>query len=94
VVESLVNVVSGLTLFRPPIFCKIRRNIFGETHSLAEVTLAAEEVFDLLDEDVAAHVGDGFGEGELLGAGLDAVLGEAALLNAAVSGQGAEAFFF
>jgi len=48
--------------------------------------LAAEEIFDLLDEDVAAHVGDGFGEWELLGTSLDAVLGEAALLNAAVSG--------
>ena len=48
----------------------------------------------MLDEDVAAHVGDGFGEGELLGAGLDAVLGEAALLDAAVAGEGAEAFFF
>src|ERR1700736_3513588 len=56
--------------------------------------LAGEEVFDLLDEDVAAHVADGFGEGELFGAGLDAVLCEAALLDAAVSGQGAEAFFF
>jgi hypothetical protein len=48
--------------------------------------LSCEEVFDLLDEDVAAHVGDGFGEGELFGAGLDAVLREAALLDAAVSG--------
>ena len=48
--------------------------------------LSREEVFDLLDEDVAAHVADGFGEGELFGAGLDAVLGEAALLDAAVSG--------
>src|SRR3984885_9215835 len=56
--------------------------------------LAGEEVFDLLDEDVAAHVADGFGEGELFGAGLDAVLGEAALLDAAVAGEGAEAFFF
>src|ERR1700733_9739177 len=55
---------------------------------------AGEEVFYLLDEDVAAHVGDGFGEGELFGTGLDAVLCEAALLDAAVSGQGAEAFFF
>ena len=48
--------------------------------------LPREEVFDLLDEDVAAHVADGFGEGELLGAGLDAVLCEAALLDAAVAG--------
>ena len=46
-----------------------------------------------MDEDVAAHVADGFGEGELLGAGLDAVLGEAALLDAAVAGEGAEALF-
>ena len=30
VVESLANAVSGLTLFRSPFFCKIRRNIFGE----------------------------------------------------------------
>ena len=48
--------------------------------------LAGEEVFDLLDENVAAYVGDGFGEGELFGAGLDAVLREATLLDAAVSG--------
>ena len=48
--------------------------------------LAGEEIFDLLDEDVTAHVGDGFGEGELFGARLDAVLCEAALLDAAVSG--------
>src|SRR6202041_652659 len=57
-------------------------------------SLPREEVFDLLDEDVAAHVADGFGEGELFGACLDAVLREAALLNAAVSGEGAEALFF
>ena len=56
--------------------------------------LAGEEVFYLLDEDVSAHVADSFGEGELFGAGLDAVLGEAALLDAAVSGEGAETFFF
>ena len=31
------------------------------TISNYEKGLAAEEVFDLLDEDVAAHVGDGFG---------------------------------
>ena len=52
--------------------------------------LPCEEVFHLLDEDVAAHVADGFGEGELFGAGLDTVLGEAAFLDAAVAGQGAE----
>src|SRR5258707_8167208 len=55
---------------------------------------AGEEVFDLLDEDVAAHVADGFGERELFGAGLDAVLREAALLDAAVAGEGSEALFF
>jgi hypothetical protein len=58
------------------------------------VGLAGEEVFDLLDEDVAAHVADGFGERKLLGAGLDTVLREAALLDATVPGQGAEALFF
>src|ERR1700679_3580112 len=63
-------------------------------HPANRMLLAGEEVFDLLDEDVAAHVADGFGEGELFGAGLDAVLREAALLDAAVSGQCAEAFFF
>ena len=47
--------------------------------------LSREEVFDLLDEDVAAHVADGLSEGESFWAGLDAVLGEAALLDAAVS---------
>ena len=57
-------------------------------------TLSCEEVFDLLDEDVAAHVADGFGEGELLGAGLDAVLREAAFLDAAVAGEGTQALFF
>ena len=63
--------------------------LFGVVSLSSEVTrviLSGEEVFYLLDEDVAAHVADGFGEGELLGAGLDAVLGEAALLDAAVSG--------
>ena len=53
-----------------------------------------EEVFDLLDDYVAGDVGDGFGEGELFGAGFDAVLGEAALLDAAFAGEGAEALLF
>src|SRR5271163_4557053 len=57
-------------------------------------SLSGEEVFDLLDDYVAGHVGDGFGEGELFGAGGDAVLGEAALLDAAVAGEGAEALLF
>ena len=56
--------------------------------------LHGEEVFDLLDDDVAADVGDGFDEGELLGAGGDAVLGHAAFLDAAIAGEGAEALFF
>jgi hypothetical protein len=42
-------------------------------------TSDGEEVFDLLDDYVSCYVADGFGERELLGAGLDAVLGEAAL---------------
>src|SRR5580692_3450553 len=65
-----------------------------ESSSSGFNSLPGEEVLDLLDEDVSAHVADGFGEGELLGAGLDAVLREAALLDAAVAGEGAEAFFF
>ena len=56
--------------------------------------LARKEVFDLLYKDVAAHVADGLGEWEAFGAGLDAVLREAALLDAAVAGEGAETFFF
>jgi len=52
-----------------------------------------EEVLGLLHEDVAADVGDGLSERELLRAGLYAVLGEAALLNAAVAGQGAQTLF-
>jgi hypothetical protein len=55
--------------------------------------LATEEVFGFLDDYVAAYVGDGVGQGDLLGAGLDAVLGEAALLDAAVAGEGAETIF-
>ena len=54
---------------------------------------AAEEVLGLLHEHVAADIGDGVGERDLLGAGFDAVLGEAALLNAAIAGEGAETFF-
>jgi len=49
-----------------------------------------EEVFELLEHGIAAGDGDGFGEGEQFGAGLDAVLGEAALLDAAFAGEGAE----
>ena len=41
----------------------------------------------MLNKDVATHIRDGFGERELLGAGLYAVLGKAALLDAAVSGE-------
>jgi len=48
----------------------------------------------LLDEDVAAHVADGLGEGKSFGAGLDAVLCEAALLDTAVAGESAETLFF
>jgi hypothetical protein len=56
--------------------------------------LAAEEVFGFLEEDVAAYVGDGVGEGYLLGADFYAVLREAALLHAAVAGEGAEPLLF
>ncbi len=63
-------------------------------HSTALIIrLAAEEVFGFLDEDVAADVGDGVGEGDLLGAGLDAVLSEAALLDSAIACEGAETLF-
>jgi len=55
--------------------------------------LAAQEVFDLLDDYVSTYVGDGVGEGDLLGAGFYTVLGVAALLNSAVSSEGAKTFF-
>src|SRR6266481_4188126 len=55
--------------------------------------LAAEEVLGFLDEDVASHIGDGIGERDALGADLDAVLGVAALLDAAISGKRSQAFF-
>src|ERR1035438_9771116 len=61
---------------------------------LRTARLTAQKVLGLLDEHIAANVGNGVGEGNALGAGLDAVLGEAALLNAAVAGQCAEAVFF
>src|ERR1700710_1608807 len=56
--------------------------------------LAGEENFHFLEDNIARDVGDGFGEGKLFGAGFDAVLGEAALLHAAVAGEGAKTFFF
>ena len=54
----------------------------------------AEEVFGGLDQDVSCHVANGFGEGELFGAGVYAVLGEAAFLDSSVAGKGAETLFF
>src|ERR1019366_9829099 len=50
--------------------------------------------FRFLDKDVAAHVGDGFGERELLGASLDTVLRKSALLNTAIAGKRAQSIFF
>ena len=55
--------------------------------------LAAEEVFDLLDDYVSAYVGDGVGERDLLGAGFYAVLGVAAFLDSAVAGESTKALF-
>ena len=55
--------------------------------------LAAQEVFGFLNEDVAADVGDGVGEGDSFGADFYAVLREAALLHAAVAGERPQAIF-
>jgi hypothetical protein len=55
--------------------------------------LAAQKVLDLLDEDVAAYVGNGVGEGNPFRTDFDAVLRETALLDATIAGQGAEPFF-
>ena len=54
--------------------------------------LSGEEVLDLLDQHIASDVGDCLGEGQLLWAGLDAVLREAALLDSTLAGQRAQAF--
>src|ERR1035438_7566922 len=61
---------------------------------LRTARLTAQKVLGLLDEHIAAYVGDGVGKRNTLGTGLDAVLCEAALLNAAVTGQGAKTIFF
>jgi len=55
--------------------------------------LSPQEVLGLLDEHVAVDVGDGLSQRKLLGAGFDAVLRKAALLNAAVAGQRTQAVF-
>jgi hypothetical protein len=80
-----ITFIYGLFLYNRG---RCSREVYGAWY------LARKEVFDLLDEDVAAHVGDGLCERELLGAGLNAVLRETALLDAAVAGEGAEAFCF
>lgn len=67
-----------------------------DTHRFAStdgLTLSREEIPDLLHEDISTHVADCLGEGKLLGAGHDAVLGEAALLDSAVASQGTEPIF-
>ena len=56
--------------------------------------LAAQEVFGFLNEHVAAYVGYGVGERNVLGADFNAVLREAALLYATVAGQCTQAIFF
>jgi len=48
----------------------------------------------LLDQHIAAHVGDRVGEGNALRADFDAVLGEAAFLNAAVAGERTQTILF
>src|SRR3984957_20916151 len=58
-----------------------------------ECALAAQKILRFLDDDVAAYVRDGVGERNALGADLDAVLREAALLDAAVTAQRAQPFF-
>jgi predicted methyltransferase len=58
-----------------------------------ERSSVAQEVLGLLDKNVAANIGDSVGQRNALGADFDAVLREAALLNAAVAGQCAQALF-
>ena len=55
--------------------------------------LSAQKVFGFLDQHVAADVGNCVGEGDAFGADFYAVLREAAFLNAAVAGEGAETVF-
>ena len=63
------------------------------TQGCGGACLAAEEVFGFLDQDIAADVGDGIGEGDLLWAGLNAVLRESALLNSAIARKCAQTLF-
>src|SRR5262249_49472631 len=61
---------------------------------LVSLGLAAEEVLDRLLDDLATGVGNGFGERDVLGAHLHAVLCVAALLDAAIAHQGPQALMF
>src|SRR5690606_37994715 len=54
--------------------------------------VAGEELGDGVEGGGAAHGADGFGEGDVLGADLDAVLGVAAVGDAAGAHEGFEAF--
>ena len=60
---------------------------------MPEPALSAEEILHGLDGHVAADVGDGVGQRDLFGADFDAVLCEAALLDAAIAGESAQAIF-
>ena len=51
---------------------------------------ATEEIFDLLDNHVAAYVGDGIGERNLLWTSFNAVLRVATFLDSAVAGKSAQ----
>ena len=79
------------------LLCLVRRGHVGRKSprrvQLLETELAPQEVFGFLDEDVAADVGDGVGEGNAFGTYLHAVLREAAFLDAAIASEGAEAVF-
>src|ERR1035438_5019834 len=71
----------------------LRQHSCADDAESALNALSAEEVLDNLDGYVAADVGDGVGEWNLLGADFDAVLGEAAFLDAAIAGERAQALF-
>jgi hypothetical protein len=55
--------------------------------------LGCEGVFYLLCEEIAAKIANGLSERQLLGTGLNTVLSEATLLNAAVACESAETVF-
>lgn len=59
----------------------------------ADHDLSGKDVFDRLAHDLAANFGDGVGQRDVFGADFNAILGVAALLDAAIAHQRVQALF-